>query len=97
MAIAKAATYDRALVKQQLQAVLDGIGGVGSLAQGKKVAIKVNLTGGVKSETPTRPPAIESYVAHPEVVRALCELLRDAGATATYVVEAAYADRPVAG
>ncbi len=90
--IQKAATYDRALVKQHLQTLLDGIGGVEGVAKGKKVAVKINMTGGVTTDKPGGPVAIESYITNPEVVRALLELLRDAGATATYVVEAAYED-----
>ena len=46
---------------------------------GARVAIKVNLTGGTSYEL-AGVPAIESYVTHPEVVRALGELLRDASA-----------------
>jgi len=91
VAIARAASYDPKLVRQQVQALLDGIGGVSDvLNHGNRVAIKVNLTGGT-----TQPPLpgiseIESYLTHPEVVRALGELLRDAGVTQLFIVEAAY-------
>jgi uncharacterized protein (DUF362 family) len=90
VAIVKAATYDRALVKQQVQAVLDAIGGISDLAHGKKVAIKVNLTGGVIHDPLPGTLEIETYLTHPEVVRALLELLSDAGATDVAIVEAAY-------
>ena len=91
VAIAKADSYDRALVRKQVQALFDSIGGLQDvLAHGNKAAIKVNLTGG----TSTRPlpgiPEIESYLTHPEVVRAMIELLRDAGVKDVYVVEAVY-------
>ena len=47
VAIAKADSYDRKLIKTQLQAMLDGIGGLKDvMAHGNRVAIKVNLTGG---------------------------------------------------
>lgn len=90
VAIARAASYERALVRSQVQAVLDGIGGISALAHGKKVAVKVNLTGGVSAAPLPGTLAIETYLTHPEVVRALLELLRDAGASDVAVVEAAY-------
>ena len=91
VAIAKADSYDPALIKQQVQAALDGIGGIADvLAHGTKVAIKINLTGGVTSDPLPGIPEIESYITHPEVVKALIELLRDAGAKDIYIVEAAY-------
>lgn len=90
VAIVKAATYDRAMVKQQVQAVLDGIGGIYDLAHGKKVAVKVNLTGGIGAAPLPGTSEIETYITHPEVVRALLELLRDAGAADVSIIEAAY-------
>jgi uncharacterized protein (DUF362 family) len=90
VAIVKAATYDRVLVKQQVQAVLDAIGGISALAHGKKVAIKVNLTGGVSYDPLPGWLETETYLTNPEVVRALLELLSDAGATDVAIVEAAY-------
>jgi len=90
-AIAKADSYDARLVKQQMQAMLDDIGGIADvLAHGNRVAIKVNLTGGVNYPQIPGIPAVESYMTHPEVVRAAVELLRDAGATKISIVEAVY-------
>jgi uncharacterized protein (DUF362 family) len=88
--ITRAASYDRVLVKQQLQILLDSIGGVADLARGKKVAVKVNLTGGVASGQVAGLPEIETFLTHPEVVRALLELLSEAGAAQVSIVEAAY-------
>jgi uncharacterized protein (DUF362 family) len=91
VAIAQATSYDRRLVRQQVQALLDGLGGVSDLIRpGDRVAIKVNLTGGTGVPPLPGVPAIESYITHPEVVRALGELLRDAGAGQLYIVEAVY-------
>lgn len=91
VAIAKAANYDPKLIRQQVQAVLDGIGGVSDiLAHGNRVAIKTNLTGGTGTKPLPGISEIESYLTHPEVVRALVELLRDAGAKDIYIVEAVY-------
>jgi uncharacterized protein (DUF362 family) len=71
--------------------LLDGLGGVNDVIRsGDRVAIKVNLTGGTGVPPLPGVPAIESYITHPEVVRALGELLRDAGAGQLYIVEAVY-------
>ena len=81
VAIAQANSYDRTLVRQQVQALLDGLGGLNDvIGLGDRVAIKTNLTGGTGNTPLPGVSPIESYVTHPEVVRALGELLRDAGA-----------------
>jgi len=90
VAIARTTSYDRQAVRQQVEALLDGLGGVSDVIRpGARVAIKVNLTGGISYQV-AGVPAIESYVTHPEVVRALGELLRDAGARELFIVEAVY-------
>jgi uncharacterized protein (DUF362 family) len=89
VAIAQASAYDPRLLRAQVQQLLERLGGVGDiLAHGKRVAIKVNLTGGI--QTPPLPgiAAIDSYMTHPAVVAALIELLRDAGASQLFIVEA---------
>jgi len=91
VAIARAASYDRNLVRQRVRMLIDGIGGLEDVIRsGDRVAIKVNLTGGTKWEPPAGVSATESYITHPEVVRALGELLRDAGASQLFIVEAVY-------
>ena len=90
VAIARTTSYDRQAVRQQVEALLDGLGGVSDVIRpGARVAIKVNLTGGTSYQL-AGVPAIESFVTHPEVVRALGELLRDAGARELFIVEAVY-------
>jgi uncharacterized protein (DUF362 family) len=54
------------------------------------VAIKVNLTGGTGVKPLPGVSPIESYITHPEVVRALGEYVRDAGAKEILIVEAVY-------
>lgn len=93
VAIAQVESYDRSLVRRQVQALLDGLGGLDDLiSSGDRVAIKVNLVGGSYFKPWPGVSAIESYVTHPEVVRALGELLRDAGAGELFIVEAVYDD-----
>jgi uncharacterized protein (DUF362 family) len=91
VAIVGAKSYDRALIRQRVRDVLDRIGGLGDvISAGDRVAIKVNLTGGTSVKPLPGVLAVDSYVTHPEVVRALGELVRDAGAREIYIVEAVY-------
>jgi uncharacterized protein (DUF362 family) len=91
VAIAKTENYDRKLVRKQVEAMLNDIGGLGDiLAHGNRVAIKVNLTGGLTGGSLPGIPEIESFLTHPEVVRALGELLRDSGVKDLFIVEAVY-------
>ena len=92
VAIAPAASYDPKLIRQQVQFALDKIGGIADvLKHGNRAAIKVNVTGSKQMQQLNRLPEIETYHTHPEVVRAVGQLLRDAGITKLYIVEAVYA------
>jgi uncharacterized protein (DUF362 family) len=91
VAIAQATTYDREVIRTQVETMLDGLGGLGDvISSGDRVAIKTNLTGGTGVNPLPGVSAIESYITHPEVVRALGELARDAGAREILIVEAIY-------
>jgi uncharacterized protein (DUF362 family) len=92
VALAQAASYDPTLVRQQVEAVFDSLGGLEDVVgTGDRVAIKVNLTGGVRGGSPSVVAnAPETYVTHPAVTRAAGELLRDAGAKEIYIVEAVW-------
>jgi uncharacterized protein (DUF362 family) len=91
VAIARADSYERDLVRRQVQALLDGLGGLSDVVRpGDRVAIKVNLTGGGYFQPPAGFSAVESYMTHPEVVRALGELLYEAGAGQLFIVEAVF-------
>jgi uncharacterized protein (DUF362 family) len=91
VAITDATSYERTVIRQRVRDVLDAIGGLGDIVSaGDRVAIKVNLTGGTAVKPLPGVSAIESYVTHPEVVRALGELVRDAGARELYIVESVY-------
>ena len=92
VAIASVRDYAPKAVYQGVRDLLDGIGGLGDVVgAGDRVAIKVNLTGGTSS-APVRGGVapVESFVTHPEVVRALGGLVRDAGAKEILIVEAVY-------
>jgi uncharacterized protein (DUF362 family) len=91
VAIAQATTYDRTLVQQKMQELVEGLGGLSDVVRpGDKVAIKINLTGGSNFQSPAGVTAPESYVTHPEVVMALGKLILDAGASQIYIVEGLY-------
>jgi uncharacterized protein (DUF362 family) len=91
VAIAQATNYDREVVRKQVRALIDGIGGLDDLIVHRpRVAIKVNLTGGTNSRPVPGVTPVESFVTHPEVVRALGAALREAGARELFIVEAVY-------
>ncbi len=88
-AIARCASYDRSLVEQQVRALIEDLGGLQDIIKpGGSVAIKVNLTGGASAQPPPGRSLTEAYATHPEVVRALGMVLRQAGAGQLYIVEA---------
>ena len=94
VALTRSATYDRTLVKQRVQHLFDSLGGIGDLfSAGKKVGIKLNLTGGSGSAGSAKlggHPITEVMWTHPEVVRAVGELILDCGVSGNsiYLVEA---------
>jgi uncharacterized protein (DUF362 family) len=98
VAIGRAASYDRTLIRSQVEAMFDNLGGIGDIVHsGSKVVIKTNLTGGNNFQAPDGLTPTESYATHPEVVRAVGELARDAGAGELYIVEAVYDEQSYPG
>ena len=91
VAIGQIRTYDRAAIESQMQTLIDQLGGLGDVVKpGDSVAIKTNLTGGVYSGRLNGISAEESFVTHPEVVRALIQQVKAAGAGEIFIVEAVY-------
>lgn len=91
VALAQAESYERKLIRRQVESLLDALGGVKDIvSRGDKVVIKANLTGGTGATPRGGEPAAESHVSHPELVRALGELLREAGARELYIVESVW-------
>ena len=82
--------YNRALIKQRVAHLFDSIGGISDVAgSGDKVAVKINLTGGsywVGQLAGSGIDITECMWTHPEVVRAVCELLIDSGVSANNIV-----------
>jgi uncharacterized protein (DUF362 family) len=86
--------YDRIMIKDRVQHLFDALGGISDVVSpGDKVAIKINLTGGSYWGYQLAGQGIditECMWTHPEVVRAVGELLIDSGVNADdiYIVEA---------
>ena len=79
-------SYDPAAVKQKVQYLLEQIGGINDIMKaGKKVAIKINLTGGSYWADPAHNPKLngvpitEAMWTHPVVIQAVGQLIIDAG------------------
>ena len=94
VAITKADNYDHSFIKQKVQYLFESIDGIGDIVRaGKKVGIKINLTGGSGSANDPKlngVPITESVWTHPEVLRAVGELIIDSGVSPNniYIVEA---------
>ncbi len=96
VALARVGNYDRAIIRSAVEAMFSSLGGLGDIVRpGDHVGIKINLTGGHGSatsffnETGGMHPGA-TYWTHPEVLRAVGELILDAGAGRITVVEAIY-------
>jgi uncharacterized protein (DUF362 family) len=98
VAITKADNYERAFIKQKVQYLFESINGIGDVVKaGNKVGIKINLTGGSGSNGDAKlggKSLTETMWTHPEVVRAVGELLIDGGINAgdIYIVESLWDD-----
>ena len=94
VAVTQADNYERNLIRQKIEHLFDSLGGISDVVStGDKVAIKINLTGGSGSASSPRLQGrdiTESMWTHPEVVRAVGELVIDCGVNANdiYIVEA---------
>jgi uncharacterized protein (DUF362 family) len=94
VAVAPADSYNRTTIKEAVQDMFEALGGISDIVKsGDKVGIKINLTGGlVDNISNVSKPPYELYLTHPEIVRAVGELLLDTGASKIYILESAYND-----
>jgi len=98
VAITKANNYDRNYVKQKVQYLFEQIGGINDLFKnGKRVAVKINLTGGSGSSFNSKLKGVdirEAMWTHPEVMRAALELIIDSGVNPKdiFIIEALWDD-----
>ena len=96
VALARVTGYDRIVIRDAVEAMFNSLGGLGDVVRpGDRVGIKINLTGGhgwatdFYNQTGGMHPG-ETFWTHPEVLRAVGELIRDAGAGQITIVEAIY-------
>jgi uncharacterized protein (DUF362 family) len=95
VAVTPVSSYERTAIKTAVQDSFEALGGIGDIVKtGDKVGIKINLTGGSGSYTSSNAPLppYELYLTHPEMVRAVGELVLDAGASELYILESVYND-----
>jgi uncharacterized protein (DUF362 family) len=98
VAVTSGDNYGRTFIKEKVQHLFDALGGISDVVKaGDKVAIKINLTGGSGSASSSAlhgVPITESMWTHPEVVRAVGELLIDCGVNGSdiSIVEALWDD-----
>jgi uncharacterized protein (DUF362 family) len=91
VAVSQARMYDRDTIESQVRELIEGLGGLGAIVKpGDSVAIKTNLTGGVESGSLPGVEPVDSFVTHPEVVRALTKAVKAVGAAEIFIVEAVY-------
>ncbi len=91
--LAKADSYDKQILRREIRNMFDELGGLGDIIKpGDRVAIKVNLTGGLRFGGEYAKVGINTYWTHPEVVRAVGEALIDAGAKELFIMEGIYED-----
>ncbi len=96
VALARVSVYDREVIRSAVEAMFSSLGGLSDIiTPGGHVGIKINLTGGhdaatsYSHQTGGMHPG-ETFWTHPEILRAVGELLIDAGAGRITVMEAIY-------
>ncbi|HKI37109.1 MAG TPA: DUF362 domain-containing protein [Gemmataceae bacterium] len=94
VSISRCKAYDFKDVLEQLQTMMDQLGGLRKLVAGKTVCVKVNLTGNPRQKILDL-PASRTYHTHPHVVLAATTLLDQAGARRIRIVETTYQKGPL--
>jgi uncharacterized protein (DUF362 family) len=89
VSVAKCDVYGAELVAT-LDRMFDELGGLGRLAKGKTVAIKLNMTGPPTIRLGHTPAGLAHWV-HPDVIGAVVHLMDRAGARRVRLLESSYA------
>jgi uncharacterized protein (DUF362 family) len=92
VATANVSSYEYNALRQNIESMFNALGGITDIVSGKTVGMKVNLTGGSSSGNVNayKVPPCELYWTHPEIVKVVGELAKDAGASKIYIVEGIY-------
>jgi uncharacterized protein (DUF362 family) len=95
VSIGRSDQYDRALLRVEIQRMLEDLGGLADIVRpGARVGIKVNMTGAYYQDGFVSPNPVEWYATNPAVVGALCELLLDASAGTITIFEGLNTAKP---
>ena len=93
VAIAKTGSYDIQILRREIRKMFEEIGGLNDIIKpGARVAMKVNLTGGLFFSKEYAEVGINAHWTHPELVRAVGEAILDAGAKELFIMESLYED-----
>jgi uncharacterized protein (DUF362 family) len=93
VAIAKADNYDLQILRSRIRNMFDQIGGLSDIIKpGARVAMKVNLTGGLFFSKEYAKTGIDAHWTHPSLVQAVGEAILDAGAKELFIMESLYED-----
>jgi len=93
VAVAKVTDYDIQILRQEIRKMFDQIGGLNDIIKpGSRIALKVNLTGGLFYSKEYAKVGIDAHWTHPELVRAVGEAIIDAGAKELFIMESLYED-----
>jgi uncharacterized protein (DUF362 family) len=90
VAIARCESYRTSLLRPQVEALFDQLGGLEGLVRGKTVTVKLNMTGSPAMRFEGRPLGSTHY-CHPNLVGVVCALLDRAGARRIRLVESGFA------
>lgn len=95
VAVGNIMVYDHNILKNKMIDMLDRLGGIGDLIKsGDRVGMKINLTGGSGTanqwKRDTGVAAEDSFWTHPQIVKVVGELAKDAGASKLFILEAYY-------
>ncbi len=95
VATASVFNYDYQSLRENIQSSMEALGGLGDIIKsGDTVGIKLNMTGGAGTARKTPKDygkdATELYWTHPEILKVVGELIKDAGAGKILVMEANY-------
>lgn len=98
VAITETDNYERVNIRQRVAHLFESLGGISDIVKaGDKVGIKINLTGGSSNAYHERLQGVdvrETIWTHPEVLRAVSELLIENGVNGSdiYILEALWDD-----
>jgi uncharacterized protein (DUF362 family) len=93
VAVVKAESYDIQILRREIRNMFDQIGGLEDIIKpGARVAMKVNLTGGLFYSKEYAQVGIDAHWTHPGLVKAVGEAIINAGAKELYIMESLYED-----